>query len=118
VTLREKLIDTMVDAVMKANGFYVLHQDTPDVSDDTIERFEDAEISFRQDCVTALSAFRQWLEDEGLVVVPREATFGMYGATSKHCEDVLKAGEPPNPFRVWSLMIAAAPDALDTKGEG
>ena len=60
-------------------------------------------------------AFCQWVEAEGLVVVPREATFGMYDATSKHCEDVLKAGEPPNPFRVWSLMISAAPDALETK---
>jgi hypothetical protein len=60
----------------------------------------------------AILALRQWLADEGLVVVPGEATFGMYDATSKHCEDVLKAGEPPNPFRVWSLMISAAPDAL------
>jgi hypothetical protein len=47
---------------------------------------------------------------DGWVLVPKEATFEMYQATSRHCEDVLKAGEPPNPFRVWSQMIAAAPE--------
>ena len=66
----------------------------------------------------ALSAFRAWLEAEGLVVVPREATVGMFRALtlSQMDNDDLK-------FRLscWALgsfasdyaaMIAAAPDAL------
>jgi hypothetical protein len=55
----------------------------------------------------ALSALRQWLTDEGLVVVPREATAEMKAA--------LMAKSPLNAMRcklAWDHMIAAAPDVL------
>jgi hypothetical protein len=66
----------------------------------------------------ALSALCQWLADEGLVVVPREATVGMFRALtlSQMNNDDLK-------FKLgcWALgsfasdyaaMIAASPDVL------
>ena len=67
----------------------------------------------------ALSALRQWLADEGLVVVPREATVAMTHAVwttdlprpDMHGDyadlDVQMAARD-----VWHSMIAAAPDAL------
>jgi hypothetical protein len=60
----------------------------------------------------ALSVLRQWLADEGLVIVPAEPTPRMFAANSKCTSQELWAGIG------WAAMIAAAPDALDTKGEG
>jgi hypothetical protein len=58
-----------------------------------------------------LSAFRAWLEVEGLVVVPREATQEMTGA-------VLDACAPRSEImKTYAAMIAAAPDALRAEGE-
>lgn len=59
----------------------------------------------------ALSALRQWLADEGLVVVPREPTPRMFEANSKCTTQELWAGIG------WAAMIAAAPDALRAEGE-
>jgi hypothetical protein len=57
----------------------------------------------------ALSAFRAWLEDERLVVVPAEPTPRMFEANSKCTSQELWAGIG------WAAMISAAPDALETK---
>jgi hypothetical protein len=61
----------------------------------------------------ALIAFRQWLEDEGLVVVPREATYKMMVNGQREME----AAEDPNSdggyaSDIYRAMIAAAPDTL------
>ena len=57
----------------------------------------------------ALSALRQWMEDEGLAIVPREADQDMTGA-------VLKPGALRwEVMKTYAAMIAAAPDALETK---
>jgi hypothetical protein len=62
-------------------------------------------------------ALRQWLEDEGLVVVPREETDKMVFAA----EDVLALSRRGGAVSqtlvspaagIWEAMIAAAPDAL------
>jgi hypothetical protein len=69
----------------------------------------------------ALSALRQWLADEGLVVVPSEPTVGMFRALT-----LSQVGDDDQNYRLgcWALgsfasdyaaMIAAAPDALETK---
>jgi hypothetical protein len=57
----------------------------------------------------ALATFREWLEKNGLVVVPRDATQEMTGA-------VLDACAPRSEImKTYAAMIAAAPDALETK---
>lgn len=116
---RETLVEAMVDAVMKANGFYILHQDTPDVSDDTIERFEDAEISIRQDCVTAIAA----IEAAGVRLVPSETTEAMsdafYHALNHGYPDHRKDRQSNNQGWtmqsefMWQAFLAASPYAKD-----
>jgi hypothetical protein len=73
--------------------------------------YSDENEPFQDDCReaarAAILAFRQWLADEGLVVVPREATAEMKAA--------LMAKSPLNAMRcklAWDHMIAAAPDVL------
>lgn len=64
----------------------------------------------------ALATFREWLEENGLVVVPREATREMRlaGFDARY-----EQGEEPadwNSGTVYAAMIAAAPNHLeDTK---
>jgi diketogulonate reductase-like aldo/keto reductase len=74
----------------------------------------------------ALSALRQWLADEGLVVVPKTATEEMHDDAAEvfHAERVKQYHDSMRlygkmtyaswPFseRMWVAMIAAAPDAL------
>jgi hypothetical protein len=62
----------------------------------------------------ALSVLRQWLADEGLAVVPREATAPMadVGAEARWQSAVRDAN---NVREIYRAMIAAAPDALETK---
>ena len=57
----------------------------------------------------ALSALRQWLADEGLVVVPREATPTMSHAGESYMETM---DDDAYAQDVWHNMIAAAPDVL------
>jgi hypothetical protein len=59
----------------------------------------------------AILALREWLEAEGLVVVPREATGWMLA----HGENDNIAGCHMD--EIWRSMIAAAPDALRAEGE-
>jgi len=65
----------------------------------------------------AILAFRQWMEAEGLVCVPREATDKMTFAA----EDVLALSKRGGAVSqtlvspaagIWAAMIAAAPDPL------
>jgi hypothetical protein len=73
---------------------------------------------YTQEADAALSAFRQWLEENGLVCVPREATDKMIFAA----EDVLALGRRSGATisqalvspaaGIWEAMIAAAPDPL------
>ena len=85
----------------------------------------------REDAV--ILALREWLEERGLVVVPREATLEMLfkgeeamaakdvdlimrrkdgkASATETVLDTLYAGD------VWSAMIAAAPDTLRAEGE-
>jgi hypothetical protein len=58
----------------------------------------------------ALSALRQWLADEGLVVVPRDATPTMSHAGESYMETM---DDDAYAQDVWHNMIAAAPDALN-----
>lgn len=65
----------------------------------------------------ALSALRQWMEDEGLAIVPRETTYEMM----LHGQHEMESAEDPNSdggyaSDIYRAMIAAAPDAL-RKGE-
>jgi hypothetical protein len=55
----------------------------------------------------ALAALRQWLADEGLVVVPREPTAKMLDANSQCTSQELWAGIG------WAAMLSAAPDPLE-----
>ena len=57
----------------------------------------------------ALATFREWLEKNGLVVVPRDATQEMTGAVLDACAPRLEI------MKTYTAMIAAAPDALETK---
>jgi hypothetical protein len=57
----------------------------------------------------AIDALRQWLADQGLVIVPAEPTPRMFEANSKCTTQELWAGIG------WAAMIAAVPDALETK---
>jgi hypothetical protein len=81
----------------------------------------------------AILALREWLEERGMVVVPREAPLEMLfkgeeamadkdvalimrrkdgkASATETVLDTLYAGD------VWSAMIAAAPDALRAEGE-
>ena len=68
----------------------------------------------------ALSALRQWLADEGLVVVPREGTPEMWRAAQMNsevgayvCSNWAEAYDCIE--QIYRVMIAAAPDALGEK---
>ncbi len=56
----------------------------------------------------ALATFREWMEKNGLAVVPREATIDMLerGTESDHIRHTWEA------LDVWRWMITAAPDTL------
>ena len=60
----------------------------------------------------ALSAFRQWLADEGLVVVPIHSTLQMDEAGSKEARMAHAEGISVDAEVMWDFMIAAAPDVL------
>lgn len=60
----------------------------------------------------ALSALRQWLADQGLVVVPIHSTLQMDEAGSKEARMAHAEGISVDVEVVWDFMIAAAPDAL------
>ena len=70
----------------------------------------------------AIDAFRQWLADEGLVVVPREATSpmveqGYYQSFSRWMPNESVQDSYDIARAQWQAMIAAAPDALRAEGE-
>jgi hypothetical protein len=62
----------------------------------------------------AILALRQWLADEGLVVVPAMPTEQMQKVGSE-ARWVTPLMNPDSPFDMYRAMIAAAPDALETK---
>jgi hypothetical protein len=66
----------------------------------------------------ALSAFRQWLADEGLVVVPRESTLEMDEAGLKEIQMAHNDGISADAEVLWDLMVAAAPDPLEPDEHG
>ena len=58
----------------------------------------------------ALATFREWLEQNGMVVVPREATTSMVMHASLVEVDDIEL--TPSEYRAaWQAMIAAAPDS-------
>jgi hypothetical protein len=63
----------------------------------------------------ASRALRQWLADEGLVVVPIHSTLQMDEAGSKEAQMAHAEGISVDAEVMWDFMIAAAPDALETK---
>jgi hypothetical protein len=68
----------------------------------------------------ALSALRQWLADEWLVVVPGEATEEMveagYAAPDPTLGELVKRQlRTVQMKKAYTAMISAAPDALETK---
>lgn len=64
-----------------------------------------------QEALRIVDAQLAALEASGVRLVPSEATFQMYEAAMPHCEQTNSAGDPPNPFRIWSLMLPASPYA-------
>jgi len=64
----------------------------------------------------ALAAFRAWLADEGLVVVPAMPTEQMQKVGSE-ARWVTPLMNPDSPFDMYRAMISAAPDALRAEGE-
>jgi hypothetical protein len=62
----------------------------------------------------ALSAFRAWLEDERLVVVPKLPSEDQFRAGSTFRFTVETHGYKDT-AGIYEAMIAAAPDALETK---
>ena len=78
----------------------------------------DGQVKLEDRVDIAIDALRQWLADEGLVVVPREPTVGMFRELTRPFKD---KPELEFTFGAWALgsfaddyraMIAAAPDAL------
>jgi hypothetical protein len=69
------------------------------------------EIMGGQDLVTvdaALATFREWLAENGLVVVPREATENMLAHASLVEVDDIEL--TPSEYRAaWQAMVTAAP---------
>lgn len=65
----------------------------------------------------AILALRQWLADEGLVVVPIHSTLQMDEAGSKEARMAHAEGISVDAEVMWDFMIAAAPDALRAEGE-
>jgi hypothetical protein len=64
----------------------------------------------------AIDALRQWLAYEGLVVVPRLPSWEMLEAGHVSLVvDPWDATSAPWVGAAWECMIAAAPDALETK---
>jgi len=58
----------------------------------------------------ALATFREWLEQNGLVVVPRKATEEMIAHASLVEVDDIEL--TPSEYRAaWQAMISAAPDS-------
>ena len=99
-TLREKL----EDGVTAAFSQYASYEDARQAG--IINIAADA----------ALSALRQWLADQGLVVVPRDATQEMNSASymlymREKNNDSAWSGKK-NGHLIYAAMIAAAPDAL------
>jgi hypothetical protein len=58
----------------------------------------------------ALAALRQWLADEGLVVVPKKMTGDMAIAAGEGVQRSI--GSWGEPELAWDYALAAAPDAL------
>jgi hypothetical protein len=61
----------------------------------------------------ALSAFRTWLDANGLVIVPRESTLEMDEVGLKEIQMAHNDGISVDAEVMWALMIAAAPDPLE-----
>jgi hypothetical protein len=62
----------------------------------------------------AILALRQWLADEGLVVVPKSPSEDQFRAGSAFRLAVERHGRKETEG-IYEAMIAAAPDALETK---
>ena len=60
----------------------------------------------------ASRAFCQWVEAEGLVVVPIHSTLQMDEAGSKEAQMAHAEGISVDAEVMWDFMIAAAPDVL------
>ena len=61
----------------------------------------------------AILALRQWMDAEGLVVVPREATERMFRAGSLfRLTSPVEVSGYKDTVGIYAAMIAAAPDAL------
>ena len=101
MTLREKLFN----AIWRCG--FAPHEDPATVEKMKAEWPDDAaRVEKLGDA--ALSAFRQWLADEGLVVVPGDVTDEMLMSGIE--SDAIQ--HPWEALDVWRRMIATAPDAL------
>jgi hypothetical protein len=91
VTLREKLAETIRTGVTVG--------------------FQDEVVNAAEVADAAILALRQWMDAEGLAIVPREATGEMFQAA--HAADPTAPHLTPGEWRLaYRAMIAAAPDAL------
>jgi hypothetical protein len=102
VTLREKLFN----AIWR-EGFHP-DEDPAIVEEMKVEWADDA-AGVKKITRIAIATFRQWLADQGLVVVPRDATPTMSHAGESYMETM---DDDAYAQDVWHNMIAAAPDAL------
>jgi hypothetical protein len=76
--------------------------------------------AYMHDADAALSALRQWMEDEGLVCVPKQGTPAMWQAAQMNsevgqyvCSNWAEAYDCIE--QLYRVMISAVPDALETK---
>ena len=79
--------------------------------------YSDVNGPFQDDCReaarAAILALRQWMDAEGLVVVPREATERMFRAGSLfRLTSPVEVSGYKDTVGIYAAMIAAAPDAL------
>ena len=107
---REALVEVMARAIC-LRELIIRNASTQrerDYDDDELRAIAEHEwVEWVTGATDALAA----LEAAGVRLVPADATFQMYDATKDHCEQTNSAGDPPNPFRIWSLMITASPYA-------
>ena len=75
----------------------------------------DGQVKLEDRVDIAIDALRQWLADEGLVVVPRDPSDEM--AETGWSVRGTQFEPTPDAQEIYRVMIAAAPDALRAEGE-
>jgi len=106
VTTREELVEAM------ARAMCTYQDQDPDRVLESMDKHRQPVIMWthwKGEADAALSVLRQWLADEGLAIVPKKATGAMFSAA-------LQRDDHGDLYHgIYTAMISAAPDALETK---